>query len=743
MGGIFLKILNMSISAGWVVLAVFVLRLLLKKAPKWVNVVLWGVVGIRLIMPFSPESILSLIPSAETISKAPEASRPHFDSGVTIVDKQVNEYLAGHYFEGVSRPAGNFVDVTTVLAVVWLLGMAALLIYAVVSYIRLGRKVRTAVSYRGNIYQSEAVISPFVLGIVKPRIYLPFGIPEKDAEHVVAHENAHIRRKDHWWKPLGYLLLVVHWFNPLMWLGYVLLCRDIELACDEKVVKALGVEQRADYSQALLTCSVNRRMIAACPLAFGEVGIKNRVRAVLNYKKPAFWIVMVAVIACLVVAVCFLTNPKTEKWQSDNYSIQCNVISAECDNVTYEFVYGTLAEDRPYICVNWTNDTGDELCFGEEFTIYKDGKKYEPKEEQYFGLVLHGVKPGKGLIESYELGSYTFEKGTYRLEKTFYFKNDPSQIYTAYIVFSVDAVYSFVGKQYAGERVVYEAGMYSFTISDDAIPEFMISAQSLALLRRDKTESAWKQIGELQSIKPEEENFDELFFPNDWDDGYSASYLRKNNLHAFSAMDVDGTLYYLLEQKNGDIYIAQSGGITSDFRWVFKMEECENAQLSGEPLNEPPVLVVISNEQSIEALTGSYSWCWQDTWMESMGRHPLASLEEMPLIELLPSYINHGDPLGALLQFNLRGVAPIFDVSPSDIHIRCWEEESRGVINAESEEIEVREINGNLFFDLKDGNYIYEVIADWTASETYGGTVRYSFYVLKANMEPQPIPSMK
>ncbi len=311
MADIFLKIVNMSISACWIVLAIVLLRIILKKAPKWVNCVLWGIAGLRLIMPFSFESVFSLIPSAETISKPVDSPRPQIESGVTIIDNQVNSYLKGNYFEGVTRPAGNFVDITTILAVIWVVGILALLIYTAISFIRLKGKIGTAVLFRDNIYQSEAVVSPFVLGIIKPKIYLPFNMNEQDMEHVVAHEQAHLCRKDHLWKPIGFLVLTIHWFNPLVWLGYILLCRDIELACDEKVVKELNNEQRADYSQALLTCSVNRRMIAACPVAFGEVGVKDRVKSVLNYKKPAFWIIIVSIIASIVVAVCFLTNPET------------------------------------------------------------------------------------------------------------------------------------------------------------------------------------------------------------------------------------------------------------------------------------------------------------------------------------------------------------------------------------------------------------------------------------------------
>ena len=331
MSDLFLKIVNMSISASWLVVAVLILRLVLKKAPKWVNVLLWGIVAVRLICPFSFESALSLIPSAETF---PEKiiSGPSFDvqTGITPIDNRINDYLGDRYFEGVTVPTNNGNNVMTILTIVWIIGILLLATYTVISYWRLHRKVDTAVRYKDNIFQSENVSSPFVLGIINPRIYLPFSMNEQDMEHVVAHEQAHIRRKDHWWKPLGFLLLTIHWFNPLMWLAYVLLCRDIELACDEKVIKGLSNEQRADYTQALVARSVNRRMIAACPLAFGEVGVKERVKSVMNYKKPAFWVIIIAVIVCVGVAVCFLTNPK-----QDSYTLRIVVPAGSQE----EFVY--------------------------------------------------------------------------------------------------------------------------------------------------------------------------------------------------------------------------------------------------------------------------------------------------------------------------------------------------------------------------------------------------------------------
>ena len=331
MNELFLKIINMSISASWLVLAVLILRFVLKKAPKWINVLLWGIVAIRLICPFSFESTLSLIPSAETIPlNIGMDTTPTINSGISAINNAVNPIIS----QSNTPMAGasvNLLQITIgIYEYIWIFGMIALALYTAISYWRLRRKVDTAVRYKDNIFQSENVSFPFVLGIIKPRIYLPFKMNGQYLEYVVAHEQAHICRKDHWWKPIGFLLLMIHWFNPLMWLAYVLLCRDIELACDEKVIKELGNEQRGDYTQALVACSVNRRMIAACPLAFGEVSVKERVKSVMNYKKPAFWVIIISVIVCVGVAVCFLTNPK-----QDSYTLRIVVPAGSQEKFVY------------------------------------------------------------------------------------------------------------------------------------------------------------------------------------------------------------------------------------------------------------------------------------------------------------------------------------------------------------------------------------------------------------------------
>ena len=314
MSGIFLKLLNLSISASWLVLVVLALRLVLKRAPKWVNVLLWGMVALRLMLPFSIESALSLIPSAETLS--PEVVQfdpaPTITSGVEFIDNAVNPSLS-ESFAAAPLASVNPLYVWIYLAGwVWLIGLAAMLAYALVSYLRLRRRVSASIPLRESIYVCDEVPSPFILGIVRPRIYLPSALDEAQRGSVLSHERAHLARHDHWWKPLGFALLAVYWFNPLLWLAYTLLCRDIELACDERVLRGMDAGQVKDYSSALLACSVPRRMLAACPLAFGEVGVGARVKNALRYKKPAFWVVAASVTVCVVVAVCFLTDPPTD-----------------------------------------------------------------------------------------------------------------------------------------------------------------------------------------------------------------------------------------------------------------------------------------------------------------------------------------------------------------------------------------------------------------------------------------------
>lgn len=308
----FLHLLNMSITAGWLVLAVVVLRLVFRRAPKWIHCLLWVLVAVRLLCPVSVESVLSLIPSIETVPVETFLyDVPTIHSGVPVVDAVVNPIISNGFSPNEIDSVNPMQVVSIVAAYVWALGMAAMLLYAVITTLRLRRRVREAAYVRDNVWQCDRIHTPFILGIIRPRIYLPTLLGAEEAKSVIAHEQAHLARRDHWWKPLGFLLLTVYWFNPLLWLGYVLLCRDIEAACDERVVKNMDGEQRKEYSRVLLACSAPRHLVTACPLAFGETGVKSRIQSVLNYKKPAFWLIITAIVATVVAAVCLLTNPKT------------------------------------------------------------------------------------------------------------------------------------------------------------------------------------------------------------------------------------------------------------------------------------------------------------------------------------------------------------------------------------------------------------------------------------------------
>ena len=342
MTDLFLCLFNRAVAAGWLVLAVLVLRLLLKKAPKWTRLLLWGLVAVRLVCPFTLESIWSLIPSAQTI--APEALLapvPTIHSGLPVLNTAVNPILEQSAAATPEYSANPFQIWIAIAAVIWAVGVGILLLYAIFSYVHLRKRMSTAIRIEGNLYRSERTGFPFVLGLIHPKIYLPVNLDEDAMAHVIAHERAHICRRDHWWKPLGFLLLTVYWFQPLLWVAYVLLCRDIELACDEKVIRDMDREQRADYSQALLQCSVRRSTMAACPLAFGEVGVMERVKNVLNYRKPAFWVIVAAVAACLIAAVCFLTDPVTANvkypWVQEYTG---TVDTAQFESISPEFAIG-------------------------------------------------------------------------------------------------------------------------------------------------------------------------------------------------------------------------------------------------------------------------------------------------------------------------------------------------------------------------------------------------------------------
>ncbi len=387
MGELFIKLVNMSISAGWLALAVIVARLLLRRAPRWITVAMWALVGVRLVCPVTLESSVSLVPSAETVPpQIIYSPAPTVHTGFEAVNSAINPVISESFAPTPGASVNPMQVLLEILGILWVVGMAVMIIYTAFSYVLVRRKVREATPMCGNVWLCDHVRSPFILGLIKPRIYLPSDIAEADIEYVLAHERSHLKRRDHWWKPLGFLILTVYWFNPLMWIAYFLLCRDIEYACDERVLRAMGESAKAPYSEALINCSVPRRAIAACPLAFGEVGVKSRIRSVLNYKKPAFWVIAAALVLCIVLGVCFLTNPKA-KVKNEEFP-PLPICDSGLEGVAIELTAADISSDYPYLKVKWYNSREDTVLFGNRFDMYRyeDGEWVDARDTDGFSI---------------------------------------------------------------------------------------------------------------------------------------------------------------------------------------------------------------------------------------------------------------------------------------------------------------------------------------------------------------------
>ena len=316
MTDVFLRIVELSWQAGVLALAVMLARLALRRAPKWAVCLLWVLVAVRLVLPFSLQSPVSL-QAAQSPVTAALYELPQTQEAAQKTD----EVLSGGSMEPVTPlppaeivtaqpvPAIKPVMTVSLLAAIWLAGVVMMLTYMLVSYLGIYRRVCTAVRLEDNVYRCGSWGTPFVLGLLRPRIYVPEGMDDAALPQVLAHERCHIRRGDHIVKPLAFLLLALHWFNPVLWAAYVLLGRDMENACDERVLRGVDGAGRAAYSRALVACAVRQRPAAVCPLAFGEVAVKERVKNAMNGKKPAVWAAVLLAIAAAVIAVCFLTSP--------------------------------------------------------------------------------------------------------------------------------------------------------------------------------------------------------------------------------------------------------------------------------------------------------------------------------------------------------------------------------------------------------------------------------------------------
>lgn len=631
MDDVFLKLVNLSISASWLILAVLVLRVVLKKAPKWVMPLLWGVVALRLVCPFSIESALSLIPSAETIPSEimTETREPVLYEQATL-DIVTNPTLpsAAEVPVGVSRQQAQ-VDFN-IYSVLWLAGMAALLVHALVSAEKLKRKLATAILLRDNIYESEFVDSPFVFGVVKPNIYLPMHMDEGTAAHVIAHEHAHLARRDHWWKVLGYLVLALHWFNPLVWVAYILFCRDIELACDEKVVKGLDGAARADYSQALLSCAAPKRAVAACPLAFGEGNIKTRVKSALHYKKPAFWVAAAAVLAVVIMAVCFLTNPRSERGSL----VWAQKLNA-ADVASIELYVPAEGKARQYKKL----DT-EEMAQAVELINSSRGTYIEKPETVYAGLpvwflltmddgTVHAVGSVVGHYLIIDGDTYDADVENQAEWENYVLKGDSASPIDMADRLSY-ALYGMTTGVYTLGEAVFEDSVWETSYEETfantkSTPELWLSSA----LGTDMTGILYGTVtaargysyrfSEWEEIDLTVSNFDWLFRSGsgeDWN-GTSAAKLRRENVRAWrgtrTAEDDNATVplerylrwdelaamdqWLLLQQKDGSLYLVmgyRSGGLpysgAHPYRWIIRLNggatELTRADLNGDGIEE-------------------------------------------------------------------------------------------------------------------------------------------------------------
>lgn len=625
MDDVFLKLVNLSISASWLILAVLVLRVVLKKAPKWVMPLLWGVVALRLVCLFSIESALSLIPSAETIPSeiVTETREPVLYEQATL-DIVTNPTLpsAAEVPVGVSRQQAQ-VDFN-IYSILWLAGMSALLVHALVSAGKLKRKLATAILLRDNIYESEFVDSPFVFGVVKPNIYLPMHMDEGTAAYVIAHEHAHLARRDHWWKVLGYLVLALHWFNPLVWVAYILFCRDIELACDEKVVRGLDGAARADYSQALLSCAAPKRAVAACPLAFGEGNIKTRVKSALHYKKPAFWVAAAAVLAVVIVAVCFLTNPRSERGSL----VWAQKLNA-ADVASIELYVPAEEEARQYKKL----DT-EEMAQAVELINSSRGTYIEKPETVYAGLpvwflltmddgTVHAVGSVVGHYLIIDGDTFDADVENQAEWENYVLKGDSASPIDMADRLSY-ALYGMTTGVYTLGEAVFEDSVWETSYEETfantkSTPELWLSSA----LGTDMTGILYGTVtaargysyhfSEWEEIDLTVSNFDWLFRSasgEDWN-GTSAAKLRRENAHAWrgtrTGEDVNAAVpmaeirrqdeltamdqWLLLQQKDGSLYLVmgyRSGA--HPYRWIVRLNggatELTRADLNGDGIEE-------------------------------------------------------------------------------------------------------------------------------------------------------------
>ncbi len=584
MTAVFREILSMSFTAGFCVLAVALVRLFLKKTPRVFSYALWAVVLFRLLCPFSFESVVSLIPSTQAVQPTGRTGLPfEAATNIPVIDTPVNEYLGSHYYEGVTVPAGFSVDFMTVLSIVWLAGCLVLLGMSLISLFRLKKRLRNAVLEEGRVYHAKGLETAFVLGIFRPKIYLPEGLSGKEREYILLHEQTHIRRGDHIVRILAFAALCLHWFNPLVWLAFFLSGRDMEMSCDEAVLKKLGNGVKKDYSASLLSLASGRKWLGGAPLAFGEGDTRSRIKNVLSYRKPAFWVLIAAVVGVAAAIFLLAANPLEKrdsmKWlngldAADVRQIELVVMPSD-ENERYALyteesdisaIVSLLREGRGRYVKDPESLMGGGISF---YITMADGSRHHVGNNAHTYLTIDGDSFSadhdwlSGWEKDYGRGNAPLPEG-----------------------FSFDTAASLFGQEMGVEAIEYRAPEYSLDISLDGAPRYRFTEDGRLLESNSWVladgSNDWTDCGTLEEIALTRENFDNLFTIQDegfWNDSLSPEVLREDTQAAWRTVRENGdtsVLYYVLLQRNGSVFLTygyeQGGGLReSNIRWVFRL----------------------------------------------------------------------------------------------------------------------------------------------------------------------------
>ena len=620
MSDLFFKILDMSITAGWLVLAIIILRLLLIKAPKWIRGILWSFVGLRLVFPFSIESIFSLMPRFnsssvtlyETKTEAVVLDVPAFNQAVESL---------------VTNP-GDSIDpmqiLVFVLSIVWVIGIIAMLSYMTVTYLLIKKKVKEAVLLKDNIWVCDRIDTPFILGVIKPKIYLPASMNSTDTEYVIAHEKSHIKRLDHLWKPFAFLLLCIYWFNPLLWVAYALLCKDIELACDEKVINDLGVQIKKPYCEALVNCSITRKSISACPLAFGENGIKSRIKSVLSFKKAGIIITALSLSLAIIVAIGFLTNPETEEKPINNVSQNedtQNLSFETNNNVRVSANCFGFSDGKPYVSIIIKNN-GDQnvVLYGQDFYILDGDKVVEPNGTVIYEPLQFMLKSGESDAMTLDLQDYTLKDNkVYRLVKNFKIEGIDKS-YGGFIDFKIDTkevkgtVLNCVGTTYDNDYIDNAFG---------SVPLYLFGEDNVLYSNeyngKEHIIKHWYPVGKLKKFNVTKKDFRDTALVK-WRSGNeSVDSIIANNKSAFRYVNDEEAFYYkLLQQKDGSYYLIEGWTGNDGIYRVIKMQVATSEPLAVNKvtLTTIPSKSVEEKTQTVDGVSQISKYLKGDHWTE-------------------------------------------------------------------------------------------------------------------------------